>query len=114
MVAWMAISDLPAEIQSNKLNFSMKFAFSKGNVTKGRTPLNRHDRQELTRTNVQQSWFHLNWQSNQIQLEFNHKFCEPLPGKPTDETPGKGRNRSWQVSSLKIPLAVPAKMLLQQ
>lgn len=27
------------------------------------------------------------------------------------KTPGKGRNRSWQPSSLKIPSAVPAKWL---
>ena len=32
-----------------------------------------------------------------------------LPGKPTDETPGKGRNRSCQPSSLEIPSAVPAE-----
>ena len=32
-----------------------------------------------------------------------------LPGKPTDETPGKGRNRSWQPSGLETPSAVPAE-----
>ena len=32
-----------------------------------------------------------------------------LPGKATDETPGKGRNQSWQPHSLEIPSAVPAK-----
>ena len=32
-----------------------------------------------------------------------------LPGKPSEETPGKGRNRSWQPSSLEIPSAVPAE-----
>ena len=33
-----------------------------------------------------------------------------LPGKPIDVTPGKGRNRSRQPSSLEIPLAVPTRM----
>ena len=36
-----------------------------------------------------------------------------LPGKPTDETPAKGRNRSWQPSSLEVPSAVPAERHLK-
>ena len=36
-----------------------------------------------------------------------------LPGKPTDKTPDKDRNRSWQPSSLEIPSAVPAERHLR-
>ena len=41
-----------------------------------------------------------------------------LPGKPTDETPGKGQkltqNLSWQPFSLEIPSAVPAERHLKR
>lgn len=74
---WAAMLDFPAEIQSNKLNFT----FTIGNFTKGMNPHWTTIRSNL-KNSLEQSWLDQNRPSNQIWLEINRSFWD----LPCDET----------------------------